>query len=84
MLVGALSATIKDEPVFISLVVVLGSRLEDIKNARNVRTVIKGGVVNDPQTLFRSAAGKIGPIGPDDHASRELQTRPLRTDWNCR
>ncbi|MCH8159415.1 MAG: amidohydrolase family protein [Proteobacteria bacterium] len=60
------------------LVVVSGDPLEDIKAARNVRYVIKDGVVHDPQALLRSAEGRIGPVGPDDHADWELQVRPLR------
>ena len=60
------------------LVVVSGNPLEDIKAARNVRYVIKDGVVHDPQALLRSAEGRIGPVGPDDHADWELQVRPLR------
>jgi hypothetical protein len=34
--------------------------------------------VHDPETLLRSAQGKIGPAGPDDHADWELQLKPLR------
>lgn len=60
------------------LVVVSGNPLEDIKAARNVRYVIKDGVVHDPQALLRSAEGRIGPVGPDDHADWELQVRALR------
>lgn len=61
------------------LVVVRGNPLEDIKAARDIRFVIKQGVVHDPQSLLRSAEGKIGPKGPDDHADWELEIRPLRT-----
>ena len=60
------------------LVVVKGNPLADIKVARNIRYVIKAGDVHDPETLLRSAQGKIGPAGPDDHADWELQLRPLR------
>ena len=60
------------------LVVVIGDPLNDIKAARNVRYVIKDGVIHDPQALLRSAEGKIGPTGPDDHADWELQVKPLR------
>jgi imidazolonepropionase-like amidohydrolase len=62
------------------LVVVAGNPLEDIKSARNIRYVIKDGIVYDPQTLLDSAIGKIGPTGPDDHADWELHLRPLRTN----
>jgi imidazolonepropionase-like amidohydrolase len=60
------------------LVVVKGDPLTDIKLARNIRVVIKAGAVHDPEALLRSAQGKIGPTGPDDHADWELQLRPLR------
>ena len=58
--------------------VVNGNPVEDIKTARNIQFVIKEGVVHDPIALLRSAEGKIGPVGPDDHAHWELQIRPLR------
>ena len=60
------------------LFVARGNPLEDIKTARNVKLVIKAGVVYDPETLLRSAAGKIGPSGPGDHADWELKIEPLR------
>jgi imidazolonepropionase-like amidohydrolase len=60
------------------LVVVRGNPLDDIKVARNVRFVIKDGEVHDPESLLRSAEGKIGPAGPHDHADWELKIRPLR------
>ena len=60
------------------LVVVTGNPLDDIKKAREVKFVIKDGVVHDPASLLRSAEGKIGPSGPDDHADWELQIKPLR------
>jgi imidazolonepropionase-like amidohydrolase len=60
------------------LVVVSGNPLDDIKAARNVRIVVKDGVVYDPEELLRSAEGKIGPAGPGDHADWELQVEPLR------
>ena len=62
------------------LFVARGNPLEDIKTARNVKLVIKAGVVYDPGTLLRSAEGKIGPSGPDDHADWELTIKPLRED----
>jgi imidazolonepropionase-like amidohydrolase len=61
------------------LVIVQGNPLQDIKAARDVRMVIKNGVAYDPTELLESAEGKIGPIGPDDHADWELELRPLRT-----
>jgi imidazolonepropionase-like amidohydrolase len=62
------------------LVVVDGNPLNDIKAARNVRFVIRNGVVHDPEALLKSAEGKIGPAGPHDHADWELQLRPLREE----
>ena len=62
------------------LVVVSGNPLDDIKAARNVRMVIRDGIVHDPLVLLRSAEGKIGPVGPHDHADWELQLRPLREE----
>lgn len=60
------------------LVVVRGNPIEDIKTARNIKYVVKDGVVHDPEVLLRSAEGKIGPTGPDDHADWELKIKPLR------
>ena len=60
------------------LVVVSGNPVEDIKAARNVRFVIKGGVKYNPAALLQSAEGKIGPVGPEDHTDWELQVSPLR------
>lgn len=60
------------------LVIVAGDPLADIKAARNVSFVVKAGVIYDPQSLLQSAEGKIGPVGPEDHASWELKIRPLR------
>jgi imidazolonepropionase-like amidohydrolase len=62
------------------LYVARGNPLDDIKTARNVRFVIKSGVIYDPESLLKSAEGKIGPAGPDDHADWELQIEPLRTE----
>ena len=46
---------------FADLFVVRGNPLSDIRNTRNVRVVMKAGVVYDPAELLRSAEGKIGP-----------------------
>lgn len=62
------------------LVVVRGNPLEDIKVARDIRFVVKEGVVHDPKTLLLSAEGKIGPTGPADHPDWELQVKPLRAE----
>ena len=60
------------------LVVVSGNPVEDIKAARNVRFVIKGGVKYNPAALLQSAEGRIGPVGPEDHTDWELRVSPLR------
>jgi predicted amidohydrolase YtcJ len=60
------------------LVVVSGNPVENIKAARNVRFIIKGGVKYDPAALLQSAEGKIGPVGPEDHMDWELRVSPLR------
>lgn len=61
------------------LVVVRGNPVDDIKAARDIKFVVKEGVVHDPEALLLSAEGKIGPVGPDDHADWELEIKPLRT-----
>ncbi len=60
------------------LIVVRGNPLEDIKVVRDIRVVIKEGIVHNPQALLRSAEGKIGPTGPDDHGDWEWKVKPLR------
>jgi imidazolonepropionase-like amidohydrolase len=62
------------------LYVARGNPLDDIKTARNVQLVIKSGVIYDPESLLKSAEGKIGPAGPDDHADWELHIEPLRKE----
>jgi len=62
------------------LYVARGNPLDDIKTARNVQLVIKGGEIHDPEVLLRSAEGKIGPSGPDDHADWEIVIEPLRKE----
>jgi len=62
------------------LYVANGNPLADIKSAREVRLVIKAGVVYDPETLLHSAEGMIGPTGPTDHADWELRVEPLRKE----
>jgi len=59
------------------LYVANGNPLDDIKAARNVHLVIKGGVIYDPESLLKSAEGRIGPAGPEDHADLELKIEPL-------
>ncbi len=48
------------------LVVVRGNPLADIRNTRNVRLVVKAGVVYDAQELLQSVIGTIGPHSPDE------------------
>ena len=62
------------------LYVANGNPLDDIKSAREVRLVIKAGVVYDSEALLHSAEGMIGPQGPDDHADWELRVEPLRKE----
>jgi imidazolonepropionase-like amidohydrolase len=59
------------------LYVAAGNPLEDITAARNVRLVIKDGVIHQPQALLASAEGMIGPSGPDDHDAWRLEVSPL-------
>ncbi len=60
------------------LIVVRGNPLEDIKVVRDIRVVIKEGIIHNPQALLRSAEGKIGPTGPDDHEDWVWTVKPLR------
>ncbi|MCP4300665.1 MAG: amidohydrolase family protein, partial [Gammaproteobacteria bacterium] len=62
------------------LLVVRGNPLDDIKSARDIRIVIRDGIAYDPAELLQSAEGKIGPVGPHDHAESELDIRPLRKE----
>jgi imidazolonepropionase-like amidohydrolase len=50
------------------LIVVAGNPLTNIRNTRNVRLVIKGGVTYDPAALLQQAKGKLGPARPEDAA----------------
>ena len=61
------------------LFIVKGNPFEDIKAARNIKLVIKNGVVYDPKILLGLAENKIGPQGPDDHDNWKLHIEPLRT-----
>ena len=59
------------------LYVVKGNPLDHIRAARNVRLVVKSGVIYDPEVLLESAEGKIGPAGPHDHSDWELHIEPI-------
>jgi imidazolonepropionase-like amidohydrolase len=48
------------------LFVVRGNPLQDIRNTRNVRLVMKAGRVYDASELLASIRGKMGPSGPED------------------
>jgi imidazolonepropionase-like amidohydrolase len=48
------------------LFVVRGNPLQDIRNTRNVRLVMKAGRVYDASELLASVRGKMGPSGPED------------------
>lgn len=59
------------------LYVATGNPLEDIAAARNVRLVIKAGLVYEPEALLAAAEGRIGPSGPEDHDAWRLEIDPL-------
>ena len=63
--VGSILGTVESGKLA-DLVVIRGNPLEDIRNTRNVRLVIKAGTPHDPAELLASAEGAIGPTGPDD------------------
>ena len=60
------------------LLIVKGNPLEDIKAARDIELVVKGGVAYYPKILLKSVEGKIGPNGPTDHDNWKLNIEPLR------
>jgi imidazolonepropionase-like amidohydrolase len=47
------------------LVILDGNPLEDIRNTRNVVTVVRDGRIYDPEELLASVKGKLGPTGPE-------------------
>lgn len=53
---------------FADLFVVRGNPLDDIKNTRNVRLVMKAGRTYDPAELLASVKGTLGPASPDEDA----------------
>lgn len=48
------------------LVVVQGNPLDDIRNTRRTRLVMRAGQIHDAQKLLASAKGKIGPANADE------------------
>ena len=69
-----------EEGKLADILVVRGNPLDSIKAARDIKLVFRDGIAYDPAELLRSAEGKIGPAGPDDHADWELEIRLLRRD----
>jgi imidazolonepropionase-like amidohydrolase len=51
------------------LFVVRGNPLDDIRNTRNVKLVMKAGRLYDPAELLASVMGKLGPASPGEDAS---------------
>jgi hypothetical protein len=51
------------------LVILDGDPLEDIRNTRRVRTVVKGGLVYDAAELLESMKGVIGPVDEGDEVN---------------
>jgi hypothetical protein len=53
---------------FADLFVVRGNPLEDIRNTRNVRFVMKAGQLYDAAELRASVKGKLGPTRAEEDA----------------
>lgn len=51
------------------LVVLTGNPLEDIRNTRNPRLVVKNGQVYDARQVLESVKGQLGPRGPEELAA---------------
>jgi len=51
------------------LVIISGNPLVDIRNTRHVRTVVKNGVVFDPQEVLASVKGRLGPVDAADEVN---------------
>lgn len=47
------------------LVIIQGNPLDEIRNTRNVRLVIKNGEIYDPEALFQSVEGRLAPMARD-------------------
>lgn len=53
---------------FGDMVILQGNPLDNIRNTRNVRRVVKQGIVYDPAKLFDSVKGKLGPTAEEEEA----------------
>lgn len=51
---------------YADLLVVTGDPLADITDTRNGHVVVRSGRVYDPERLFESVRGELGPAGPGD------------------
>ena len=51
------------------LVILSGNPLQDIRNTRHVRIVVRNGVVHDANELLESAKGRIGPKNQADEVN---------------
>lgn len=51
------------------LFIIRGNPLEDIRNTRNIRSVLKAGGVYDPTRLLDSVRGRMGPATAADEAA---------------
>jgi len=58
-----------EEGKLADLVILSGNPLEDIRNTRHVRIVVKNGQAYDPNELLASAKGLIGPKDKEDEAN---------------
>jgi imidazolonepropionase-like amidohydrolase len=58
-----------EEGKLADLVMLSGNPLEDIRNTRHVRLVVKNGVVHDAHELLESAKGLIGPKDEADEVN---------------
>jgi imidazolonepropionase-like amidohydrolase len=55
-----------EEGKLADLVVIHGDPLQDITTTREIRYVVRGGVVLDPGWLLERAWGRLGPAGPEE------------------
>lgn len=61
---------------FADLFIIHGNPLEEIRNTRNVHTVVKSGVAYDSAALLKSVEGTLGPSGPPDASDRAPTVSP--------